>query len=233
MNWLYLLLDLGTLLGPLILSFDKRVAFYTRWKALFLGIAVMMLVFIPWDILFTHYNIWGFNKDYLTGIDIVNLPLEEWLFFIVVPYACVFIYACLNHYIKKDIFQSSYRLIAIVLISILLLVAVFNVGKLYTSIACFFAAAMLSLSVVKQKKWLGRFLLAYFVSLIPFLVVNGVLTGSWIKDQVVWYNSDHILNIRIGTIPLEDTIYNLGMLLLTIYVFESKTKLKKTSTKKT
>jgi lycopene cyclase domain-containing protein len=92
MQYLYLWLDLFTLLGPLALSFDKKVAFYKNWKALFIGTIAMMLVFIPWDIIFTIEEIWAFNDAYLCGIRIFHLPLEEWLFFIVVPYACIFIY---------------------------------------------------------------------------------------------------------------------------------------------
>ncbi|MFT7666352.1 MAG: lycopene cyclase domain-containing protein [Patiriisocius sp.] len=70
--------------------------------------------------------------------------------------------------------------------------------------------------------------------LIPFLIVNGVLTGSFIENEVVWYNNAENLNFRITTIPIEDTIYALGML-LTVFVlleyFESK-KQKKTNTPK-
>ena len=49
--------------------------------------------------------------------------------------------------------------------------------------------------------------------LIPFFIVNGILTGSFIEDQVVWYNNDENLGIRIGTVPVEDSVYAFTMIL--------------------
>jgi lycopene cyclase domain-containing protein len=57
--------------------------------------------------------------------------------------------------------------------------------------------------------------------LVPFSLINGVLTGGMIDKPIVWYNSNEILNIRIGTIPIEDTIYCLTMLLLTVVIYET------------
>jgi lycopene cyclase domain-containing protein len=56
--------------------------------------------------------------------------------------------------------------------------------------------------------------------LIPFFIVNGVLTGSWIDNQVVWYNDAENLGIRMGTIPVEDSIYAYSMILMNLYYFE-------------
>jgi lycopene cyclase domain-containing protein len=57
-KWTYALLLIGSILIPLLRSFETRVRFYEKWKPLFIGILVMMLIFIPWDILFTRLSVW-------------------------------------------------------------------------------------------------------------------------------------------------------------------------------
>lgn len=221
MKSLYLFIDLFSLLGPLLLSFDKKVAFFRYWKALFPAILIMMIIFIPWDIAKTARGVWGFNEDYILGIYIGNLPLEEWLFFICIPYACIFIYECLNAYIKKDLLQSFYKPLLTVLSFFLIIVGILNYEKWYPAITFPYAGVLILVLLYGFKSgYLSRFFLAYLVTLIPFLVVNGILTGSFIDEQVVWYNPEEIFNIRIGTIPVEDTIYNLGMLTTVITWYE-------------
>lgn len=221
MKSLYLFIDLFSLLGPLVLSFDKKVAFYKNWKALFPAIAIMMLVFIPWDVVKTAKEVWGFNEDYLLGITIINLPLEEWLFFICIPYACIFIYECLNAYIKTDLLAKVHKPLLTILAIVLIATGLVNYVKWYPATAFPYAGVLLLLMLyVVKSPYMSRFFLAYLVTLIPFLLVNGMLTGSWIAEPIVWYNSEEIFNIRIGTIPVEDTIYNLGMLGTVVVVYE-------------
>ncbi|GIR49788.1 MAG: hypothetical protein CM15mP58_18850 [Burkholderiaceae bacterium] len=62
-------------------------------------------------------------------------------------------------------------------------------------------------SVKIQQQTSTTLLTDFLVMLIPFFIVNGVLTGSWIVDQVVWYNDTENLGLRISTIPIEDGIY--------------------------
>ena len=50
-------------------------------EAFFLAIITVGLFFIIWDIYFAYQNVWGFNDDYLIRIQIVQITLEEWLFF--------------------------------------------------------------------------------------------------------------------------------------------------------
>ena len=67
---------------------------------------------------------------------------------------------------------------------------------------------------------LKMFYRAYGILLIPFLITNGLLTGSFIEDQVVWYNDNYNLGIRILTIPVEDVFYGMLLILLNIIIYE-------------
>jgi lycopene cyclase domain-containing protein len=215
--YIYLYLNLCTLFFPLVLSFDKRVHFYTSWKFLFPAMGVNAAVFISWDYLFTKRGIWGFNPDYLVGAELFGLPLEEVLFFVTVPYACVFIYEVLRAYVSRDWLRPHAARFSLVLIGLLVVLGCFFLPRLYTSVTCFFLALVLAVHLWTFKdKVLGWFYLTYLVHLLPFLLVNGVLTAI----PIVWYNNTYNLGIRLYTIPVEDAAYSMGMLLLTITVYE-------------
>lgn len=181
----------------------------------------MMLVFIPWDSLFTAYGIWGFNDKYVTGQKLAYLPMEEWLFFPATHFACIFIYECLNVYIKKDILKNIYKPILLAFAFVGLAALVMYPGQLYSSLKMGGAGLMVLIMVfVFKPVWLSRFTLAFLVSLIPFFIMNSILTGSFIDEEIVWYNPAHIFNVRLGTIPVEDMWYNLFMLLTTVGFYE-------------
>jgi lycopene cyclase domain-containing protein len=133
-KYTYLIINLLTVLFPVALSFDKRVAFAKSWKYLWPGMAITGLVFLFWDVLFTIYGVWSFNDKYITGIKFIGLPLEEILFFLTVPFSCTFIYACLNHYIKWEPPFALTRMISNLLIGVSVSLLVFNYTRLYTAI---------------------------------------------------------------------------------------------------
>lgn len=218
---LYAWLMLASLLGPLALSFDAKVAFYKRWPALFSGILVNAILFISWDGWFARTGVWGFNSDYVWSFRFNDLPLEEWSFFVVVPYASVFIYACIKAYWPQHFFHRISRPLTVAAFVLALVLAFMNLEKTYTFYNCLIAAVVLGIHVFFVKvKWMGHFWLAYFVHLIPFFIINGVLTGAATPNPVVWYNNQEIIGIRLYTIPVEDTIYALTCLLLPITIME-------------
>ncbi len=222
MKWLYLALDSAALIGPVALSFDRRVAFYRNYRYLFPAILCMMLVFVPWDMAFVAVEIWGFDARYVCGIALGNLPIEEWLFFPAVSYACLFIYECLRYYVPRNPLERWHRPILLAIAMIGLALALTHPAHLYTSLKVGTASlAILGVLYLMRPDYLGRFLLTYLISWVPFLLMNGVLTGAFIDGQVVWYAPAHILGLRIGTIPVEDAYYSLMMLLLTTVTYEA------------
>ena len=156
---------------------------------------------------------------------IAGLPIEEWLFFLVVPYSCVFLYEVMRYFIRRDVLGSVARPLSIGLIVVLTVVGVLYIDHIYTAITFLCTAAMLALHVfVLKSTYLGRFYVGYAVSLIPFFLVNGILTGWLLDEPIVWYNNAENLGIRLNTIPLEDSMYLLFFLLLTITFYERPLK---------
>lgn len=220
-KYYYLLINLFTISIPLLRSFEHRVHFFSRWKGLLLGISITGFVFIVWDIAFTKMGVWGFNPDYLTGITLINLPIEEWLFFITIPYASIFIYEASIYSLKKDLLATISYPITYLLICVLYILGFVFIQKWYTGLTFILTASYLLFIVIKVKpKYLGRFYVGYIISFILFLLVNGILTGSFIPNEIVWYNNAENLSIRIFTIPIEDSIYMLLLLIMNIPIYE-------------
>ena len=220
-KYLYLTLNLFTILFPFLFSFYSKANFSKKWKYLWPAILIPGIIFILWDEVFTRLGIWGFNEAYLSGLYVGSLPLEEILFFICIPYACVFTYEALNHLIIKDYFASSQRIISAALILSCLLFGFTNIDKWYTSTTFLsLAIYLIGLQFIRKESFLGRFYLAYLVILIPFFIVNGILTGSGISEPVVWYNDDENLKLRLGTIPFEDIFYGMLLIVMNVSIFE-------------
>jgi len=146
------------------------------------------------------------------------MPLEEWLFFIVVPYCCIFIYEVLKFYLKKQEYPIPFMALSLFLIAGFALVSFLFRHQTYTVVTFLLSALYLGYTVFrgKFKQHITKFYFAYFVSLIPFMIVNGILTSL----PVVEYNPAHILNIRILDIPIEDFSYLFLMLLMSITIYE-------------
>lgn len=222
MNSLYLIVNIASFIVPFIFSFHPKLAFYKRWKFIWPSIILTAIPFISWDVYFTRIGIWGFNTDYLSGLSILNLPYEEVLFFICIPYACLFTYHCLGILIEKDLFSQSENWITAVLLIMLTLLAFIFSDRLYTMVT--FALLILLLifiRVVLKSTWLSRFYFSYLILLLPFTIVNGVLTGTGIEEAVVWYNSNEIMGVRFLTIPVEDIFYGMLLILLNVLIYET------------
>jgi len=93
--------------------------------------------------------------------------------------------------------------------------------KAYT--ATTFISLSIFLFVLKyyfKVSWLQQFFTIYPLLLIPFFIVNGILTGTGLEHPVVLYNDSENLGIRLLTIPVEDIFYGMELLLLNIFFNE-------------
>jgi len=213
----YLLINFITVFFPLILSFDKKVRFYQYWKFIWPGMLITGLVFLFWDVLFIDKGVWTFNSEYITGVTIFKLPIEEILFFLTVPFACIFIYACSNYYIKWVLNIRLTRIVSNLIVIFSILILIFYHHHLYTAVTFgLLGVLVVFFQFIWDARGLGRFYIAYLVSLLPFYMINGLLTGL----PVVIYNDAENSGSRIGSIPIEDHFYCMALLLMNIGFFE-------------
>jgi lycopene cyclase domain-containing protein len=210
----------ASLAGPLALSFDKKVAFYKNWKYLCRAVLLPAILYIIWDFYFTGKGVWSFNENYITGIKLYNLPVEEVLFFFIVPYCCVFIYECIKCYFP-NLKNKPAADVALMLLGLALwMTGIIFYNKYYTSWTFIFNAVFITALYCFRNYFKTFnavvFLVSYGIMLIPFLIVNGFLTAI----PVVLYNDAENLGLRIYTIPFEDTFYGMLMILMTVVIYE-------------
>jgi lycopene cyclase domain-containing protein len=221
MRYTYLLIDLLAVSVPFLFSFHPRIRFIDKWKAFIPAVLITALLFLIWDSWFTKMGVWSFNYDYLTGINIFNIPIEEVLFFICIPYACLFTYYSISLWKvnRPESKFNSHTLLFPVLI--LLSAGIYFYGNWYTTFVFISLAFFLIILMYLYKVlWIRNYFLSCLFLIIPFLICNGILTGTGIDDAIVKYNDDENLGIRILTIPIEDLFYGMLMIGLNVFLFE-------------
>jgi len=220
MKYLYLYVNVSCIIIPLLFSFILKKRFYQEWKYFIPANLFVAFIFLIWDYYFVKWGVWGFNSEYLSGICLnEHLPLEECLFFFCIPYACVFTYFVLREY-NPHIFKTKLKInYYIIMMLPCLFVSIFNLEKMYTFSTFGFLFIFLLLCLIKKIN-LRLITLSYILILPFFFISNGVLTGSFISGEIVWYNDLENLNMRFWTIPYEDVFYGYLLISCNVLVYE-------------
>ncbi|MGP6220824.1 lycopene cyclase domain-containing protein [Caldiplasma sukawensis] len=211
----YLIIDIFVFAGPFFLSIISKMNYIQKYRVIILSILPVAIPYIIWDMLVTNRD-WYFNEKYVLNIRIVDLPIEEVLFFFVVPFAMFFVLEYLSRYIKEKTYENKWFFYVNLIAAILVIPAIFfSINEQYLFLDLI-ALEILLLSQILMKQKAFRSNLFWYFSLfgfIAFLIVNYLLTSL----PVVEYHIHTILTIgswngRITTIPMEDFIYNFSLL---------------------
>ena len=223
----YLIFNVVVISAPLLLSMLKKFYFVDKWKFAFVSISVFLIPYLIWDSIVTGRH-WFFNERHILGINLFGLPAEEILFFITVPFACLFTWEMIIHRTRINKAGTGNQVIYISFFLLPAGILLLFYGKEYTGlaiIALYFSILFdwkLGACLLKDK----RFYWFILLTLVFNLIFNGYLTGR----PVVLYGESYQLGIRIFTIPLEDFIYGTSLIIF-ITSFYQKLKDKKTIVK--
>jgi lycopene cyclase domain-containing protein len=229
---LYLKVEILAVAIPFLLSFDQKVRFYKMWNTLLPSIFISGALFAVSDILVTKQGIWGFNPRYHSGILLSGLPLEEWLFFILIPYSSLFIHyvflAYSGNYSLKD---KPVRIISGLLLLLLLVMILFNTGRIYTLICCIVLILLIVAGNLDKMRVLNSYLLTFPIILIPFMIVNSILSGTFTEGPVFLYNKSSISGLHLLTVPVEDIGYAFALIFVPLILNEKLRQIFKTNDK--
>jgi len=204
---LYVLLNIIIIAAPAALSFDKRVAYVKRWPRVFLTIFIVGGIYIFWDVFAAARGDWSFNSRYSGAVKLFGLPLGELLFFFTVPFSCIFIYEVVRGYFKER--EVAFPLwLSYLLAAGSIAGAVIFRGRPYTFTVLLVFAGFLILGEILRLFRSFQFWFFLGLSMVAFIIFNSILTSL----PIVSYGKEAILNIRAGTIPIEDFFYNISLL---------------------
>lgn len=213
----YLLFNLIILGAPIIGGLIYRKTVWPKPKPLLAAFLLVSVPFIIWDQWAADY-FWIFNPAYTLGINIGKLPFEEILFFLIIPFACIFLWVNFkNKVAPKRLFPACW-LWFIGGVFIALSIYFLNKSFIYS----FQTSALLGILIAAgclAKKPLTiekNFLLFLIIVFSLTLIFNGYLTWR----PVVIYNQEVKTNFLIGTVPIEDFFYGLILNGAFIWIYE-------------
>jgi len=217
MNYTYLLTDLVLLLLTVALFSVKKMEFARNSKFIILSVLINVFVFsIPTEFL-TQLKVIVFNPPYLTGMTLWELPIEELLFLFLLPLAGIGIYQLLNIRYPDNTLEKYSLAVSNIMLGICIAMLYFGHTKLYTVFTfAILLVFIIYVEYVSKIRFMYRFYRAFLVALIPFYLTATVLTTV----PVIQYNAKETLDFNLVHIPFESHFYFMGMLLLSIFLYE-------------
>ena len=221
MKYEYLAFNIIVISGPLFFGSLKRFYFWNYWKQAVLSVLISAIPFLLWDQLVTNRH-WFFAEEYTIGHRVLSLPIEEILFFVTVPFACLFTWEMVKRHPIPG-FLKTFRLnntISLYVIVSFIIISLFSIAKgmEYT----FLSALFFAVSILFDRIWCSSIFTSdnfpFFFILISFftLVFNGYLTWR----PIVTYDAVYQLDFRIFTIPIEDFFFGYALLIICTSIFE-------------
>jgi lycopene cyclase domain-containing protein len=201
---------MGTLCAAIGMGMLWQQPWIRHWRRSISVLLTVIIPFIIWDVFATRVGHWGFNAHYTLGPSILGLPLEEIGFFVAVSLAALAIWEKLQQVHRKRLDS------AVLIVPGALALALGFVWPRGYSIAVTLAALSICACLYYARQWLLHRGWFYYqiILLLLFFIFNSVLTSL----PIVTYGAEHFSGVRIGTIPIEDFLYNFALVNLVALV---------------
>jgi lycopene cyclase domain-containing protein len=97
----YLLVLLAVVLFPALRARDRNIGLVHHPRAVVMAVGLVCAAFWLWDVIATARGHWSWNPSYVIGLTILDMPVEEWLFFPVVCFVSIFTWESVMFFVKR------------------------------------------------------------------------------------------------------------------------------------
>lgn len=202
-NAAYLFLDVGAIATAVGIGLWRSQNWIASWRKTLLAIGISMAPFVAWDVCATAAGHWSFNPAFTLGATVALLPIEELLFFIVIPLVTLCVWElCAPMTGKSRVFTA----IQWTIVAAAAILAAANLTHVYSLLAAA-SACLVAIGWLWRPYGAARWGAFVAIMFVLFLAANTVLTAL----PIVQYNPAQYSGVRIGTIPVEDFFYNFAL----------------------
>lgn len=215
MNFTYLLLALGILVIPMVLLFVKKTSFNQTIKFAIPAVLITGLAFSVFATILVVAGVWSFHPAYLTGVSLWKIPVEEFLFSVAISLAGIGVYVSLNAFFPNNALDKFSLSFSNLLMGICVAMLIFTYTKWYSAIS--FGALFVLIFYIEylnKLRFMYKFYRGFLAALVLFYIAYGIISTL----PVISYRD--VINLRLGAIPFESHFYFMGMLLMSVYLFE-------------
>jgi len=186
-------------------------------KVFLLSVVLSGFIFCLITLLFKTLGILSFNDLDTTMPLIAGLPIAIILLQFIIPALGLILYRFLNNRFPNNRLEKFSLSLSNLILGICVAMLFFGYLKWYTLVTFLILFVLLLYIEYKNKlRFMYRFYRTYAASLLPFYLLS-----VFIKNQgKLLFNQNASLKLNLASIPIEAYFYFMGMLLVTIYLFE-------------
>ncbi len=214
------LLTLAAIVAILLgVGLNKRLTIFGSVKYMFPAIAFSAAILIMIDLQFAKLAVWSYHPKYVLGINLLDLPVEEWLFFLVVPFLGIFIYELVKQQFRHIEYPNFFLLLSLIVLVLVGVTAYSSHNKIYPFFLFFLITIYLGYTIFRNrfKTHYTKFYLSYIILLVPFILIEKVLIGL----PIIEYNDVYFLGVQLFSIPVENfaSLFLLHIIAITVYEY--------------
>ncbi|MBN1821671.1 MAG: hypothetical protein JXR31_09230 [Prolixibacteraceae bacterium] len=202
----------------LIFSLKKELNIRGQVKYFFPALIISGALFIMFEIRFVEFEVWQYKLNHLVGKYYMSLPVETWLYYIVMLFTGFLIYRIVSIFSPFKINANYFVFLSLVLLAVFAAMAYFYRILTYTFVIFMFLTVYFGYVIFrgKFKKHYQDFYISFLLELVPFFILNILAT----RLPVITYNSKYITGINLFGVPFENMAGFFLLFLMSISIYE-------------